>query len=119
MLHLRQLLQAAIEGADVIGCDICFVYSQADAHNATRICVVCIIINDLLQFIVHMHPGIIVRISVGLVHDNRGRRGQSGDHLDVQRRFTLCIRRAAIDVDEREMSLELNTAQVVVNIILV
>ncbi len=33
--------------------------------------------------------------------------------------LTLSIRRAAIDVDEREMSLEVNTAQVVLNIILV
>src|SRR6266446_2470894 len=41
MLHLRQLLQAAIEGADVVGCDISLVYSQADAHNATRIGVAC------------------------------------------------------------------------------
>ena len=113
------MLQATVEGADIVGCDIGFVYAQADAHHAPRIGVACIIINDMLQFIVHLRPGIIVRIAIGLVHLDRGSWGQSCSHLYVQRRFTLRIRRVAIDVDEGEMSLEAYTAQIVLNIILV
>ncbi len=107
-------MQATVEGADIIGCDIGFVYAQANAHHAPRIGVGCIIINDVLQFIIHLRPGIIVRIAIGLVHLDRGSWGQSGSHLYVQGRFTLRIRRVAIDVDKGEM-----TAQVVLNIILV
>src|SRR5258708_22679650 len=119
MLHPRQLLQAAIEGVDVVGRDLCYDYAQADAHHAARIGVAGIIINDALQFIVHLRPGIIVRIAIRLVYLDRGSWGKSCSHLYVQRRFTLRIRRVAIDVDEGEMSLEVNTAQVVLNIILV
>ncbi len=71
----------------------------------------------MLQFIVDLRPGIIARISISLVHLDRGGWGQTCDHLYVQCRFTLRIRRATIDVYEREMTLEVNTAQVVLNII--
>src|SRR3989441_498764 len=117
MLYLRQLSQAAIEGADVVGGDICFVYTQADADHAACIRVGCIIIEDMLQFIVDLRPGIVIGIAISLVHLDRGGWGQTCDHLYVQCRFTLRTRRATIDVDEREMTLEVNTVQVVLNII--
>ncbi len=119
MLHLRQLLQAAIEGTHIVGCNIRLVYAQANTHHTARIGVVGLGIDDLLQFIVHLRPGIAVRIAIGLVHLDRGRRGQTCDHLDIKSGFTLRIRRSAIDIDEREMTLEVNTAQVVLNIILI
>src|SRR5713226_8760290 len=71
----------------------------------------------MLQFIIHLRPGIVIRIAISLVHLDRGGWGQTCDHLYVQCRFTLRIRGAAIDVDEREMPLEVNTAQIVLNII--
>src|SRR5260370_40785032 len=67
MLYLRELLQAAIEGADVVGGYICFVYAPAGADHAARISVGCIIIEDMLQFIIHLRPGIVIGIAISLV----------------------------------------------------
>ena len=76
-------------------------------------------IEDMLQFIFDLHPGIAVRIAISLIHYERSCRSQSCSHLDIERRFTLRIRGMTIDVDEREMALKVDTAEVVLNIILV
>src|SRR6266849_9646441 len=109
----RLLFRARMSSDEII----CFVYTQADADHAACISVGCILINDALQFIVHLRPGIVIGIAISLVDLDRGRWGQTCNHLYVQCRFTLRIRWGAIDVYEREMTFEVNTAQVVLNII--
>jgi hypothetical protein len=61
---------------------------------------------------------IAVGIAIGLIYNKRSCRSQSCGHLDVERRFTLRIRGMTIDVDEREMALKVDTAQVVLDILL-
>ena len=111
-------MQASINSPHVVGGDTTLIYAKTYIHHAPRIWLAYIHIDDVLQFIFDLHPGIAVGIAISLIHKERSCRSKSSGHLDVERRFTLRIRGMTIDVDEREMALKVDTAQVVLDILL-